>query len=251
MTIDKNKFGILGYGFVGKATHLGLLKNQQIAIHDPILGTKREDLKTSEYIFICIPTANDSDMSMLLDEVCILKDLNPNTRIVIRSTVPVGQCALIEKTISDKIIYIPEFLRERLWDSDCFRRPLIVGHDLETLPDWLVDESIIECSHSEAEVLKMFNNNYACLRVVFANQIYELSKIVGADYDKVLEMYNSVKDEQHYLTVNDELRGFGGKCLPKDLDFIISTFEKLNLEQTLFDSLKQDNQLWPITVRKS
>lgn len=251
MINDENKFGILGYGFVGKATHLGLLKNQKISIHDPILGTKREDLKNSEYIFVCIPTGNDSDISILLEEVKILKDLNPQNQIIIRSTVPVGCCAELERIVSDKIIYIPEFLRERLWDSDCFRRPLIVGHSLEFLPDWLQKESIIECSHSEAEVLKMFNNNYACLRVVFANHFYELSKNVSADYNKVLDMYNSVKDEQHYLTVNEELRGFGGKCLPKDLDFVISTFEKMDLNQTLFDALKKDNQLWPITVRKS
>ncbi len=251
MTTEKNKFGVLGYGFVGKATHLGLLRTQQINIHDPILGTKREDLLGAEYVFVCIPTATDSDMKVLLDEVRAVKDLDPGVRIVIRSTVPVGYCKTIEDCISDQVIYIPEFLRERFWDTDCLRRPLIVGHHLETLPDWLKKESIIECSHSEAEVLKMFNNNYACLRVVFANHIYELSKVVDADYDKVLEMYNSVKDEQHYLAVNDELRGFGGKCLPKDLDFIISTFKKMDLDQSLFDSLKKDNQLWPTTVRKS
>jgi len=56
---------------------------------------------------------------------------------------------------------------------------------------------------------------------------------------------------ESYLEVNEDLRGFGGKCLPKDLDFIINTFNQLGLSQTLFDSVKKDNEQWKITVRES
>jgi len=47
------------------------------------------------------------------------------------------------------------------------------------------------------------------------------------------------------------MRAFGGKCLPKDLNFLIDTFAKLNIPQTYFTAMKEDNQLWPVTVRKS
>jgi len=39
--------------------------------------------------------------------------------------------------------------------------------------------------------------------------------------------------------------------LPKDLDFLINTFSRLNLPQTYFTAIRDDNNLWPITVRKS
>jgi UDPglucose 6-dehydrogenase len=251
MTNEQTIFGILGYGFVGKATHIGLLNKQEIAIHDPILNTKMEDLKNSKYIFVCIPTSTDLDIEILIQEIVNLKNQNANCQIIIRSTVPVGTCEKIQNIIQDKILYVPEFLRERHWDQDCFRRPLIVGHDSDSLPKWLQDETIVECSTKDAEVLKMFNNNYAALRVVFANQLFELANRSGADYAKVVDMYSAIKYDQTYFTVDDTLRGFGGKCLPKDLDFLISTFKTLNIEQTLFDAIKYDNTLWPTTVRKS
>lgn len=251
MTNNNTPFGILGYGFVGKATHTGLLKNRHAIIHDILLGTSKEDLKNSKYIFVCIPTSNDSDIERMIEEIVFLKNQNPSCQIIIRSTVPVGICKIIQTVIQDGILYIPEFLRERFWDTDCHRRPLIVGNDFAKIPEWLATDEIIECSTAEAEVLKMFNNNYASLRVVFANHLYELSKATGSDYSKILNMYNSVKDEQTYLDVNDTLRGFGGKCLPKDLDFLISSFQKLNLDQKLFNALKSDNRLWPTTIKKS
>jgi UDPglucose 6-dehydrogenase len=97
----------------------------------------------------------------------------------------------------------------------------------------------------------MLSNNMAAARVVFANHMYELSKAVGADYSNVLNAYLQVNHDQNYLEVTETMRAFGGKCLPKDLDFLIDTFTKLNIPQTYFTAMKEDNQLWPVTVRKS
>jgi UDPglucose 6-dehydrogenase len=103
----------------------------------------------------------------------------------------------------------------------------------------------------EGEILKMMVNSYSALRVVFANHIYAVSQHTGADYDKIEHAYNLVEhSDQNYLKVNDHLRAFGGKCLPKDLQFLIETFDQLNLPQTLLTSTQNDNQHWPITVRK-
>ena len=44
-------FGILGYGYVGKGTHLGILDNRPAAIHDTLLGTNRSVLKDSKIVF--------------------------------------------------------------------------------------------------------------------------------------------------------------------------------------------------------
>jgi UDPglucose 6-dehydrogenase len=247
----KNKIGIVGYGIVGKATHLGLLSEQSVVIHDIRLDTKLEDLYVCEYVFFCIPTDSDASIQLLLEEIRLLKSYNPNVKIVIRSTVPVGTCAMIELAINDSIYYIPEFLRERMWEEDCFNRPIVVGSKNASLPDWLRTEEFISVTLEEAEVIKMMSNNMATARVTLANHFYELSRAVGADYDSVLQTYLQVNHDQNYLEVNDNLRAFGGKCLPKDLDFLINTFSRLNLPQTYFTAIRDDNNLWPITVRKS
>jgi UDPglucose 6-dehydrogenase len=246
------KIGIAGYGIVGKATHKGLLNNSgKILIHDTLSGTSIEDLHVCDYVFFCIPTDSDASTQILIDEIKRLKVVNTDCVIVIRSTVPVGTCSMIEKIINDKIYYMPEFLRERIWEQDCLNRPIIVGSDHQAVPTWLLGEECIFCSLEEAEVIKMLSNNMAAARVVFANHMYELSKAVGADYNTVLNTYLQVNHDQNYLEVNENMRAFGGKCLPKDLDFLISTFNKLNIPQTYFTAMKEDNQLWPVTVRKS
>jgi UDPglucose 6-dehydrogenase len=245
------KLGIAGYGIVGKATHKGLLGDRAVVIHDPIFNTTIEDLYVCSYVFFCIPTDSDSSIQLLVDEIKRLKVVSPNCTVIIRSTVPVGTCSTIEKLINDKIYYMPEFLRERVWETDCLNRPVIVGSDDQPLPVCLYSEDCITCSLEEAEVIKMLSNNMAAARVVFANHMYELSKAVGADYNNVLNTYLQVNHDQNYLEVTENMRAFGGKCLPKDLDFLINTFSKLNIPQTYFTAMKEDNQLWPVTVRKS
>jgi UDPglucose 6-dehydrogenase len=138
-----------------------------------------------------------------------------------------------------------------MWEEDCMNRPVIVGSKDAPFPEWLRDVEFVSVTFEEAEVIKMLSNNMAATRVVFANHMYELSKAVGADYNTVLNTYLQVNHDQNYLEVNEDMRAFGGKCLPKDLDFLISTFNKLNIPQTYFTAMKEDNALWPVTVRKS
>jgi UDPglucose 6-dehydrogenase len=245
------KLGIAGYGIVGRATHVGLLNNSTVIIHDTSTNTSIEDLYICNYVFFCIPTDTDASIQLLVQDIKRLKVVNPNCKIVIRSTVPVGTCRMIEQVISDKIYYMPEFLRERVWETDCRNRPIIVGSDNQSVPSWLLGDQCIFCSLEEAEVIKMLSNNMAAARVVFANHMYELSNAVGADYKSVLAAYLQINHDQNYLEVTEDMRAFGGKCLPKDLDFLISTFSKLNIPQTYFTAMKEDNQLWPVTVRKS
>ena len=245
------QFGIVGYGIVGKATHLGLLEHAEVIRHDIVLNTSLIDLKECSYVFFCTPTDDDNHINLLITEIKNLKQINPSCKIIIRSTVPLGTCERIEELLGEKILYIPEFLRQRVWETDCTKQPFIVGHNQDTLPSWLLEKNIIQCTLKEAEILKMFNNNFGATRVVFANHFYEISKCVGSDYNKILEMYSLISHDQTYLDVDENLRGFGGKCLPKDLDFVIDTLKQLNLDQTYFTSIKEDNAKWKTTVRKS
>jgi len=239
-------FGILGYGYVGRATHHGILNHAKISIHDTLLGTSRDNLKDSMYIFVCIPTSNQTEINLLKNEVLALSSQNPSSQIIIRSTVPIGTCKEIERLIEKKIYYIPEFLRERYWDTDSLKRPLIVGHNGLELPEWLSQENIFECSTAEAEVLKMFSNNFAVVRIAFANLFYDIAQTEGADYNKIKNMFFKIMHDQTYMEVpgHDGTRGFGGKCLPKDLDFLIETLEEKKLDSTWYKNIRNLNKEW-------
>lgn len=240
-------FGILGYGFVGKATHMGLLNNCPVSIFDLLLDTTINDLRDSTCVFVCIPTSTMNDIAKMIDVLVALKQINQSCLIVIRSTVPIGVSRKIQQEIADKIIYMPEFLRERFWNVDCFKRPIIVAHDDDLqLPTWLTSQDIIKCSLEEAEILKMFSNNYAAIRIAFANVFYDLSQSMGADYDTVKNMFFKIQHDQTYMEVpgHDGTRGFGGKCLPKDLDFLIDTLDAHNIDQNWFKHIRELNKQW-------
>lgn len=241
-----NNFGILGYGYVGKATHYGILYNQSIQIHDTALKTNLSNLKESDIVFICIPTNNQNDIQILIDEIKKIKIQNSNCQIVIRSTLPPGTSDHIEKVCSIDIIYIPEFIRERFWDVDCQRRPLIVGLNRLNIPDWLADEEKIVCSLEEAEIIKMFSNNFATVKIAFANLFYDLSQKYDANYDIIKSAFLKIVHDQTYMDIpgHDGTRGFGGKCLPKDLDYIIDCLEINNIDNTWFRNIRELNKEW-------
>lgn len=241
-----NFFGILGYGYVGRATHHGLLRNVPVSVHDTLFGSTRSILYKSKCIFICVPTSNTRDVEVLKEEICILHLQNPTADLIVRSTLPIGTCKDIETSIEKKIIYIPEFLRERHWESDSERRPLIVGHNGVELPEWIAQEEILECSTAESEILKMFSNNFAVVRIAFANLFQDIAFTENADYNKIKNMFFKVVHDQTYMDVpgHDGTRGFGGKCLPKDLDFLIKTLEEKKLDDVWFKNIKDMNTKW-------
>ena len=67
MKINKKfKLGIIGHGFVGKATDWGFNKHVSKFIVDPLLNTTISDLKEfkPEIVFICVPTPMSDDGSI-------------------------------------------------------------------------------------------------------------------------------------------------------------------------------------------
>ena len=258
------KFGILGYGYVGKATHKGLIKelqpdctilSKEVCVYDigideeivDVYGNSipniKEDLYKCDAVFICIPTNTDEDINVVMKEIRILKSFGDKD-IIIRSTLPIGATERIRSEVGD-VIYIPEFLRERFWDTDCMKRPLVVGCDY-TLPQWLQEEDHIHVSTVEAEMIKMFSNNYGVVRIAYANVFYDIAQKLGANYDKIVDAYFQVGPKQTYMDVpgHDGSRGFGGKCLPKDLDFLINSLDNLSLNHEWFKTIRELNKGW-------
>jgi UDP-glucose 6-dehydrogenase len=208
---NDKKIGIVGYGFVGRATHRGILNDMPVTIHDITRNTVLSDLQNVDIAFFCIPTDDQEDINQLLHEINELKQLNKECKIIIRSTVPLGTCKIIQNAIQDKIMYIPEFFRQRSWESDCNRRPLILGHNGLNVVEWIGNDEFLECSLEEAELIKMFNNNIAALKIVFANHFYDLAKHSGCNYDLITSLFLQVGHDQTYIEANEDLRGFGGK----------------------------------------
>ena len=89
---------------------------------------------------------------------------------------------------------------------------------------------------NEAELIKIFSNAYNAVRIVFANSFFELCEKLNVNYSNVLQNYLMRNTSSgKYLKCNKDLRGFGGKCLPKDL-YALDTLAKKKTKKIHFFS---------------
>ncbi len=247
--------GIIGIGNVGHAVSHGLQKvGNNVCVHDIKLNTKIEGVIDTELLYICVPTPSrkdgSCDVAIVEKVVEELHNHQYNGIIAIKSTVIVGTTQrLIEKYNNPNICFVPEFLRERCAIADFTENHdvLMIGTENQTVFD-LVNKShvnlpkqVVQLTPSEAELSKYFNNIYNANLIIFANTFYEICQHLGLNYHHVKE---AVTKRSHinnkYLECSQNIRNFGGNCLPKDLR-ALNVFQRkelranLNLLQCLLD----------------
>ena len=257
--------GIIGLGIVGNAIKYGFEKlGHNVKVHDLKLNSSLSDLLDCDIVFLCVPTPQNEDGScntsivenIIYDlEKCKFKGI-----IAIKSTVEPGTTQrLINHLDNDKICFIPEFLRERCAISDFTENHdlLAIGSCNKSVQKFIIDihgkypKEIKVLTPTEAELLKYFSNILNALRVVFANEMYELSKELGANYTEIKDAYILRNTKDMYLDVNENFRGYGGVCLPKDTKAISSLCKKLNLDLKLFEIIDSENNKFKKTVFKN
>lgn len=113
--------GIIGNGFVGKATQLFSCPQINIYVYDIRSelcipnNLQFEALLQCDLLFLCLPTPMNVDGScytnLLTDTINKLKQ-NTYKNIIVRSTVPIGYCK------ENNVFFMPEFLTELNWKKD-------------------------------------------------------------------------------------------------------------------------------------
>ena len=97
--------------------------------------------------------------------------------------------------------------------------------------------------------MKYYNNIYNATLITLANSFYELCGELDASYTKIkntLVLRDHINDS--YLQCNDNFRGFGGVCLPKDTLAIAKLVEKLGLDVDFFRTILEENKKYKVTV---
>ena len=252
--------GIIGLGVVGSAVNHWLSMNQEIIIHDPLLGTTLDELlDETNFAYICVPTpqnpeSGEADISIIHEILCKLPD---DFQAVIKSTIPPGTVKSLEAKYPNlRIAYSPEFLVERNSIQDYGRQDiLVVGTNDEELAEIVfqhhIDARIVENEQcilidpTSAEILKYSRNLFYAIKVIFSNQMYDISKELGADWSRVSELMTSTTHQligpSHLDPMHGEYRGFGGKCLPKDVSAITYLADELGVKYHILDAILEDN----------
>lgn len=255
---NKTKIGVAGVGYVGGTIRYWFEKKKyQIFLYDKYkkIGSI-DDLNKAELIFICLPTPFIEKGNKGFDDSAILEVLEKiegEKIIVIKSTVLPGSTERYQKKFPQhKFLMNPEFLRAKTPIHDYLnperqiigytKKSMDVAKDVLSILSKAPFEKIVRAT--EAEIIKYFGNVFLANRIIFANQMYDICKKLGVNYEMIKECAGA--DPRigcsHFDIFHDGYRGYGGACLPKDTKAFIQFAESLEIELKLLKSMEEINK---------
>lgn len=208
----------------------------------------------SEFLFLCVATPQDpSGAADLTTVFSVVQEVSthaqPNSVVVMKSTVPVGTCSEVHLAIGRSDVYVasnPEFLREGNALKD-FMEPdrIVVGAKSDDVAQRvlslysIIDSPKVSTSLESAELSKYAANAYLAMRLTFANDLAELCSKSGAKVDDVLlAMGLDSRIGAGFLRPGP---GWGGSCFPKDTRALISVANDLGVSLPLVSATVESN----------
>ena len=248
------KITIAGYGSIGRYQEQAFAGRHQIAVYDPPLGQRDiETLTDTDFVLVCVPTPAQPDGGCDTSAVeAVVRLACPRVAIVCLSTVAIGTTERLLRLHAKPIVFVPEYAGEAAdhpYRDHAAREFFIYGGyepAVSQVRDLFADAYPLAVEHrivdpTTAETAKYMENAYLALKVAFCNEVYELCRRTGVDYETARDLWTLDRRIGRSHTRVTAERGYGGKCLPKDVAALIQTARELGSPLEIIEAARRSN----------
>ena len=225
----------------------------------------QKTLENADLIFIAVGTPQDEKGSTDLTSIknvasAIGKNLNKDTIICVKSTVPVGTTDLVRSIINANlntrkslinidVCFNPEFLKEGDAIND-FNKParIIIGHASDDAKNLLTEcyrpfnrkvNRMIYMDIKSAELSKYAANAMLASRISFMSEMSQISSRMGIDIENIrIGIGSDPRIGDNFIYPGC---GYGGSCFPKDVRSLINESEALGYTPKMLQAIEQVN----------
>ena len=248
------KIGIIGYGVVGKAIEATVSKRYSVVKYDKFVSSDPfKSILSCDFVFISVPTPFDThnncvDDSAVLESLDMLEKNNFDKIVIIKSTIPPGNSKIYSNKFNLRFVFNPEFLRESTTPNEDFQNQhtVVIGtNDEETfvkVKDFYAgilntDTKYYFLPFKSAEMVKYSQNMTLASRVAISNIVFDACNKFNVDYSSIKQIafdsFDVLGPHMTEVPGPDGQRGFGGKCLPKDILGFNSVYNSKILESII------------------
>ncbi|PIK13878.1 UDP-glucose/GDP-mannose dehydrogenase family protein [Halobacteriovorax sp. JY17] len=224
-------------------------------------STNYDSVKEAKSIFLAVGTPSSDDGSANLTylkdaALSVAKEMSEGAIIVIKSTVPVGTCEMIQELVKNAtnkkfhIVNNPEFLKEGTAVDD-FMKPdrVVIGHADQFAADAMSElyaplvrqgNPIYMMSNLSAEMTKYAANCFLATKISFINEIAKLCDLRGADINEVRDGIGSDRRIGNQFLYPGP--GYGGSCFPKDVKALMYTAKESGMTLKVVEATEEVNE---------
>ena len=236
-------------------------------------------VRESEVVFICVGTPplgnGDADLSAIDSVARMIASEGGGSKLVVeKSTVPANTGQELKRALNVygrqsgytfRVASNPEFLREGTAVGDFFHPDRIVigvddestANDLRELYAPILDKKFrctvhkgqcpdgpkphfVTTTVNSAELIKHASNSFLAVKISFANVLADMCEQLGADVQEVTGAVGmDPRIGSQFLNAG---LGFGGFCLPKDIQAFIRLAERVGINHGMMKETEAVNR---------